>query len=66
MKKLVKLIMVLVLVMVSGCTTQKKEENARVIDTSIFLYKVSNQKENIHIYLELVIQADILLKVWIR
>lgn len=44
MKKLVKLIMVLVLVMVSGCTTQKKEENARVIDTSIFLYKVSNQK----------------------
>ena len=44
MKKLVKLIMVLVLVMVSGCTTQKKEENARVIDTSMFLYKVSNQK----------------------
>ena len=38
MKKLVKLIMVLVLVMVSGCTTQKKEANARVIDTSIFLY----------------------------
>ena len=44
MKKLVKLIMVLVLVMVSGCTTQKKEENARVIDTSMFLYKVSNQE----------------------
>ena len=44
MKKFVKLIMVLVLVMMSGCTTQKKEENARVIDTSIFLYKVSNQK----------------------
>ena len=40
MKKLVKLIIVLVLVMVSGCTTQKKEENARVIDTSMFLYKV--------------------------
>ena len=46
MKKLVKLIMVLVLVMVSGCTTQNKEENARVIDTSMFLYKVSNQKGN--------------------
>ena len=44
MKKLVKLIMVLVLVMVSGCTTQKKEKNARVIDTSMFLYKVSNQE----------------------
>ena len=44
MKKFVKLIMVLVLVMMSGCTTQKKEENARVIDTSMFLYKVSNQK----------------------
>lgn len=44
MKKLVKLIMVFVLVMVSGCSTQKKEENARVIDTSMFLYKVSNQK----------------------
>ncbi len=44
MKKLVKLIMVFVLVMVSGCTTQKKEENARVIDTSMFLYKVSNQE----------------------
>lgn len=44
MKKLVKLIIVLVLVMVSGCTTQKKEENARVIDTSMFLYKVSNQE----------------------
>lgn len=44
MKKLVKLVMVLVLVMVSGCTTQKKEENARVIDTSMFLYKVSNQE----------------------
>ncbi len=46
MKKLVKLIIVLVLVMVSGCTTQKKEENARVIDTSMFLYKVSNQEGN--------------------
>lgn len=46
MKKLVKLIMVFVLVMVSGCTTQKKEENARVIDTSMFLYKVSNQEGN--------------------
>lgn len=46
MKKLVKLIIVLVLVMVSGCTTQKKEENARVIDTSMFLYKVSNKKGN--------------------
>ena len=44
MKKLVKLIIVFVLVMVSGCTTQNKEENARVIDTSMFLYKVSNQK----------------------
>ena len=44
MKKLVKLIIVLVLVMVSGCTTQKKEENARIIDTSMFLYKVSNQE----------------------
>ena len=44
MKKLVKLIMVFILVMVSGCTTQKKEENARVIDTSMFLYKVSNQE----------------------
>ena len=46
MKKLVKLIMVFVLVMVSGCTAQKKEENARVIDTSMFLYKVSNQEGN--------------------
>lgn len=44
MKKLVKIIMLVVLVMVSGCTIQKKEENARVIDTSMFLYKVSNQK----------------------
>ena len=44
MKKLVKLIIIIVLVMVSGCTTQKKEENARVIDTSMFLYKVSNQE----------------------
>lgn len=44
MKKLVKLIIVLVLVMVSGCTTQKKEENTRIIDTSMFLYKVSDQK----------------------
>ena len=32
--------------MVSGCTIQKKEENARVIDTSMFLYKVSNQEGN--------------------
>ena len=46
MKKLVKLIIIIVLVMVSGCTTQKKEENARVIDTSMFLYKVSNQEGN--------------------
>ena len=46
MKKLVKLIIIIVLVMVCGCTTQKKEENARVIDTSMFLYKVSNQKGN--------------------
>ena len=44
MKKLVKLIIVLVLVMMSGCTTQKKEENTRIIDTSMFLYKVSDQK----------------------
>ena len=44
MKKLVKIIMLVVLVMVSGCTIQKKEENARVIDTSMFLYKVSNQE----------------------
>ena len=46
MKKLVKLIIIIVLVMVCGCTTQKKEEKARVIDTSMFLYKVSNQKGN--------------------
>lgn len=44
MKKLVKLIIIIALVMVSGCTTQKKEENVRVIDTSMFLYKVSNQE----------------------
>ena len=44
MKKLVKIIMLVVLVMVSGCTIQKKEENAKVIDTSMFLYKVSDQK----------------------
>ena len=44
MKKLVKLLMVLVLVMMSGCTTQKKEENTRIVDTSMFLYKVSDQK----------------------
>lgn len=30
--------------MVSGCAIQKKEENAKVIDTSMFLYKVSNQE----------------------
>ena len=44
MKKLVKIIMLVVLVMVSGCAIQKKEENAKVIDTSMFLYKVSNQE----------------------
>ena len=44
MKKLIKIIILVVLVMVSGCTIQKKEENARVIDTSMFLYKVSNQE----------------------
>lgn len=44
MKKLIKIIMLVVLVMVSGCTTQKKEKNAKVIDTSMFLYKVSNQE----------------------
>lgn len=43
MKKLVKLVMIIALVMISGCTTQKKE-NARVIDTSMFLYKVSNKE----------------------
>lgn len=46
MKKIVKLVMIVILVIVSGCTTQKKEENARVIDTSMFLYKVSNQEGN--------------------
>ena len=30
--------------MVSGCAIQKKEENAKVIDTSMFLYKVYNQE----------------------
>ncbi|MDO5813989.1 MAG: TraB/GumN family protein [Bacillota bacterium] len=44
MKKFLKLIMIIVLVIVSGCTKQRKEENARIIDTSMFLYKVSNQK----------------------
>lgn len=44
MKKFVKLVMIIVLVMASGCTIQKKEENARIIDTSMFLYKVSNQE----------------------
>lgn len=44
MKKFVKLVMIIALVMASGCTTQKKEENAKVIDTSMFLYKVSNQE----------------------
>ena len=46
MKKIVKLVMIIVLVIVSGCTSQKKEENARVIDTSMFLYKISNQEGN--------------------
>ena len=44
MKKSVKLVMIIVLLIASGCTTQKKEENARIIDTSMFLYKVSNQE----------------------
>ena len=44
MKKLIKIIILVVLVMVSGCAIQKKEENARIIDTSMFLYKVSNQE----------------------
>ena len=46
MKKLIKIIILVVLVMVSGCAIQKKEENAKVIDTSMFLYKVSNQEGN--------------------
>lgn len=44
MKKLIKINILVVLVMVSGCAIQKKEENAKVIDTSMFLYKVSNQE----------------------
>lgn len=36
--------MIIVLLMAGGCTTQKKEENTRIIDTSMFLYKVSDQK----------------------
>lgn len=44
MKKLIKIIILVVLVMISGCAIQKKEENAKVIDTSMFLYKVSNQE----------------------
>lgn len=44
MKKLIKIIILVVLVMVSGCAIQKKEENVKVIDTSMFLYKVSNQE----------------------
>ena len=44
MKKSVKLVMIIVLLMAGGCTTQKKEENTRIIDTSMFLYKVSNQE----------------------
>lgn len=44
MKKLIKIIILVVLVMVSGCAIQKKEENAKVIDTSMFLYKVYNQE----------------------
>lgn len=44
MKKLIKIIILVVLVMVSGYAIQKKEENAKVIDTSMFLYKVSNQE----------------------
>lgn len=44
MKKSVKLVMIIVLLMAGGCTTQKKEENTRIIDTSMFLYKVSDQK----------------------
>ena len=56
MKKLIKIIILVVLVMVSGCAIQKKEENAKVIDTSMFLYKVSNQEKALDesdlIYLE--------------
>ena len=44
MKKSVKLVIIIVLLMAGGCTTQKKEENTRIIDTSMFLYKVSNQE----------------------
>lgn len=44
MKKLIKIIILVVLVMVSGCAIQKKEENAKVIETSMFLYKVYNQE----------------------
>ena len=44
MKKSVKLVMIIVLLMAGGCTTQKKEENTRIVDTSMFLYKVSDQK----------------------
>ena len=44
MKKSVKLVMIIVLLMAGGCATQKKEENTRIIDTSMFLYKVSDQK----------------------
>ena len=51
MKKLIKIIILVVLVMVSGCAIQKKEENAKVIDTSMFLYKVSNQEgENSYLF----------------
>ena len=42
MKKLVKLIMVLVLVMVD--VQHKEEKRCKVMNASIFLYKVSNQK----------------------
>ncbi len=63
MKKLIKIIILVVLVMVSGCAIQKKEENAKVIDTSMFLYKVSNQEGNYSYLLEHVIQEDIPLKV---
>ena len=44
MKKSVKLVMIIVLLMAGGCATQKKEENTRIIDTSMFLYKVSDKK----------------------
>ena len=44
MKKSVKLVMIIVLLMAGGCTTQKKEGNTRIVDTSMFLYKVSDQK----------------------